>query len=262
MAFDQKIVRIAALLEQHLHQRLTSAAYPTPVATKLDANKDLYLEVNVTGGATPDAVIRLKTWFVPANENINPVTGLAQNMFNPHYVEVGFDAGVQATDTVTLTAALATKTVTINGSVFTAVAGAAANATQFTVAGDDTADAAALANAINTSVDPLIVGVVSATSDANVVTITAVAAGVKGNSITVASNDASMVVATATLTGGTSTSSPTTDALKVYVLCDAAFAGPAMYVYEKAAIVVTDLGNAAYLKAVYSSIGWGQMDRQ
>jgi hypothetical protein len=262
MAFDQKIYNIAQLLAQHLTTRLSSATYPIPVVQKYDANDDLYLEVTVSGGATPDAIIRLKKLPAIATGTSNPVTGLAQEVYNPHIVEVGFDAGVAASGTITLNAVVAGNIVTVNGVAFTARAVAPA-ANEFLVGGSDTETAANLAAAINASVTAGIVGVLYASSAAAVVTVRASAPGTQGNAITlVATTAVRYVVSGATLTGGTGTGTPATDNLKVAVLCDAALAGPEMRVYEPSGIVVANLGVASLLKATYSSLEWGILDRQ
>lgn len=107
---------------------------------------------------------------------------------------------VQASGTVTLSSHVATNTVTINGTVFTCVAsGAVAN--QYNV-GTDTVTAANLAAAINASVTANIAGLVTATSAAAVVTVTAVTPGLLGNLVTLAIS-ANGSVSGANATGGT-----------------------------------------------------------
>lgn len=81
-----------------------------------------------------------------------------------------------ATGTVICLGAQAADTVTLNGQVITAVAGAAA-ADQFTVDGDDVADASSLVAAINASAQTLISGVLRATNFAATITLASVAAG-------------------------------------------------------------------------------------
>lgn len=112
------------------------------------------------------------------------------------------NTGVAATGTVTCAAAAAADTVTINGVAFTAVAGAA-GANQFSIDGTDTADAAALAAAINASSTAGISGIVSATSDGAVVTVSCMVPGKVGNAITLASSSGvTLAVSGAKLTGG------------------------------------------------------------
>lgn len=115
-------------------------------------------------------------------------------------IQVGL-GGVKATGTFTLTTAIATDAISINGVTFTCVA-SGATGNQFNLGADDDGDAANLAAAINASVTALVANVVTATSAANVVTITAKRAGLLGNAITIASADATIVASGARLTGG------------------------------------------------------------
>ena len=111
----------------------------------------------------------------------------------------------KATGTVTLVGVLAGDTVTINGLVYTAVAGAKANNTQFSIDGTDNADATDLADSIandsrtGTTLD------VTATATTNVVTVEETIGGTGGNAITlVSSNGTRLAVSGAILSGGTS----------------------------------------------------------
>lgn len=81
-----------------------------------------------------------------------------------------------ATGTITCASVAAADTVTLNGQVLTAVAGVAA-ADQFSIDGNDVADASALVAAINASTQTLISGVLRATNFAATVTLASVAAG-------------------------------------------------------------------------------------
>lgn len=110
---------------------------------------------------------------------------------------------IKASGTATLTSAIATDAVTINGLLYTAVAGAPADSTEFSIDTGDTEAAASLANAINTDtrIGTDADGVV-ATSAAGVVTIEAVEPGALGNAITIVSADATIVMSGATLAGG------------------------------------------------------------
>lgn len=73
-----------------------------------------------------------------------------------------------------------------------------------TASGGDTATAAALAAAINASTNPLVQNIVTATSSGAVVTVSAVAAGVLGNSITIAASGTGVTAGGTRLAGGTS----------------------------------------------------------
>jgi hypothetical protein len=189
------------------------------------------------------------------------VTGLTQTIFCPHIIEVGFDAGSKASGTATLNAVVATNTLTVNGVVFTGVSPGPAVGDQFVIGADDTATAANIAAAINASATAGVLGVVTASSAAAVVTITAVQPGVQGNAITLAGTAVRFVVSGAVLSGGTGTATPTLDPLKVYVIGDCALTGTEVRVYEKAGIAVTDLGDAANFIAKFTSVEWGQQDR-
>ncbi len=100
--------------------------------------------------------------------------------------------GAQASATLTLASVLNTQTVTINGVVYTAHTNTQAN-DQFSIAGDDTADAAALCLAINNSTTAGSAEIV-ATSSAAVVTVKARRGGVAGNLITVAVSNATVTI--------------------------------------------------------------------
>lgn len=92
---------------------------------------------------------------------------------------------VAATGTITLASVTAGTIIRINGVAFTAVSGAAGEG-EFDIDGDDTADAVELRDAINEHTNAAISGVVTATSNLGVVTVTAVTAGKTGNAITIA----------------------------------------------------------------------------
>jgi len=108
-----------------------------------------------------------------------------------------------ATGTVTLATVLAGSTVTINGLVYTAVTGAKADNTEFSIDGTDTVDAADLADSINNDVRTGTYGDVSATSALGVVTVTQTLKGEEGNATTLAEDTTgtTIVVSGATLTG-------------------------------------------------------------
>ena len=104
------------------------------------------------------------------------------------------DAAVLATGTVTLSGGSGTITATING---VAIA--------ITWATSDTNSAALLAAAINASTNALVKNIVTATSAAGVVTISAVVPGVVGNCVTLAASGPGATASGARLTGGTET---------------------------------------------------------
>lgn len=119
---------------------------------------------------------------------------------NQAQVYVGVDA-VKASGTITLSAHVATDTVTINGVVFTCVA-SGATGNQYNQGGSDTISATNLAAAINASVTAKVQGYVVASSSGAVVTVTANRPGVLGNMCTLAIS-AHGSASGATLAGGT-----------------------------------------------------------
>ncbi len=114
------------------------------------------------------------------------------------------DASIAAFATVTAASVLVNDTVTINGYAFTAKAVEDTALGQFNQAAGNTAAATSLAACINASNDVLIDGIVTATALGAVVTVTAVATGVGGNSLTFVSNNGTRLAVTGagTLTGG------------------------------------------------------------
>jgi cystathionine beta-lyase/cystathionine gamma-synthase len=110
-----------------------------------------------------------------------------------------------ATGTITLVSAVAGNTVTIGKTVFTFSSTPTSNtatAVDVEVDGaDDTADAAALAAAINANALGAAT-IVSATSALGVVTVTALVSGVTGNYIALAKSGAPITVSGAYLSGG------------------------------------------------------------
>jgi len=132
-------------------------------------------------------------------------TDLVDSDFTEELVaEAAIAAAVKASGTVTIAGVLAADTVTVNGLVYTAVAGVKADNTEFSIDGTDTASATDLADSITNDTR---VGTESldqdATSAAAVVTISAKLIGPDGNNITLASsNGARLAVSGATLTGG------------------------------------------------------------
>jgi phage tail sheath gpL-like len=109
-------------------------------------------------------------------------------------------APVQATGTITFSSIANNDTITIGGVVFTAKTSGASGAVQFNIGGSDTNAAANAAVVINahTTVGKL----VTATSAAAVITLTAVYPGIEGNQIPIAIS-AHGSVSAATLASGT-----------------------------------------------------------
>lgn len=180
--------------------------------------------------ATSEIFLYLQNYFTTINARISrPVVtnpGIIEKLESEGYIAsvkpmieadagkiniaVDVDDGVHATGTVTITsfANLVSGTadvITINGTAFTAQAGAATPGTgTFQAATSVSATAASLASQINAHATASLV--VKATSLAGVVTLTAVHGGLAGNALTIAytNNDANVgaTVSGATLTGG------------------------------------------------------------
>lgn len=143
------------------------------------------------------AAIRQEDTIVAAlNNNAGTITDIKAN------VSIN---DCRANGTITLSGVTAGQTVNVNGVTYTAVAGAAANYNQFSIDGNDTADAAALAAAINAR-EANYGNSVTASSNAGVVTVTATAEGTGPNAYVLTKSGAGITVSGAgTLTGGTVT---------------------------------------------------------
>ena len=105
---------------------------------------------------------------------------------------------VTATGTVVLADVQSADTITINSLEYTAVAGTAADNTEFSIDGDNDADAIALAAAVNSRDSTTFV----ATTSTDTVTLTAVAIGILGNDIAIATTDATFTSFDALTAGG------------------------------------------------------------
>lgn len=116
-------------------------------------------------------------------------------------VQTGSAAPVAASGTLTLVSAIATDAITIGTTTFTATSTPTLSTDWEIDGASDTLDAASLAAAINahTTVNQI----VTASSAAGVVTITAKQKGVVGNFIPLSSADATITASAAFLTGGT-----------------------------------------------------------
>jgi hypothetical protein len=120
--------------------------------------------------------------------------------------DITSSGAVAATATITLASVAIDDTVTINGQVFTAAAVADVANGIFSQASTDTADASSFILAVNSDTRPGNLSViVTASSIAAVVTITADATGTDGNNITISSSSATTLalsVVQGHLTGG------------------------------------------------------------
>ena len=132
---------------------------------------------------------------------INLLSGMASGALDQGnvYVSGSTVSPVAASGTITL-ASCATDTVTVGKTTFTGT-GSPTTSLHFETDGDDTADAAALAAAINAHTDTS--KIVYATSSGAVVTVTAHDKGLLGNHIALAETGSTITVSGAYLSGGT-----------------------------------------------------------
>ena len=161
--------------------------------------KNMHLEVKNTG-ATNALIYRIER----VNKNFVKASDLVDADYDK-IIKADTDvlAAVKAFGTITLVTVLAGDTVTVNGLVYTAVAGVKANNTEFSIDGTDTVDAADLADSIQNDTRAGILDDITATSAVAVVTVTQTRAGTGGNATTlVSSNGARLAVSGATFTGG------------------------------------------------------------
>ena len=115
----------------------------------------------------------------------------------------GAELITKATGTITCLGVTAGKTVTVNGLVYTAVAGAKADDTEFSIDTSDNACALDLADSIDGDVRAGTTLDTGATAATNVVTVEETVGGLAGNAITLASDDAVLLnVSGEILTGG------------------------------------------------------------
>ena len=117
------------------------------------------------------------------------------------YVQTGSAAPVAASGTLTCDTVIATDAITIGATTFTFTSSPTLSTDVEVDGADNTADAAALAAAINAHATAS--QIVTASSALGVVTITAKQKGVVGNFIPLSSADATITASAAFLTGGT-----------------------------------------------------------
>ena len=126
-------------------------------------------------------------------------------------------ANTFADGTVTCVTAVVDDTVTVNGLLYTAVAGVKADNTEFSIDTSDTATAADLADSITNDARVGTIGDLSATSSVGVTTITTDVLGTGGNAVTLVSSDGvTLAVSGAVFTGGVTADQVTVNGL-VYI---------------------------------------------
>ena len=161
--------------------------------------KDMHIEIKNTG-STNDLTFKIEK----ARKQVTDVGTLVDADFDSDILgNTDVLVLVSATGTVTLASVLADDTVTINGLVYTAVAGAKADNTEFSIDGSDTVDAADLVDSITNDTRQGTLADITATNAAGVVTFTSTAIGTAGNAVTLVSSDGTrLAVSGATFAGG------------------------------------------------------------
>jgi len=175
--------------------------YTTALDREYDVRgkKNMHLEVKNTG-STNGLIYRIER----ASKNFVNISDLVDADYDK-IIKADTDvlAEVKAFGTITLATVVAGDTVTVNGLVYTAVAGVKANNTEFSVDGTDTVDAADLADSISNDTRAGILDDLTAVSAVAVVTAAQTRLGTGGNATTLSSsNGARLAVSGATFTGG------------------------------------------------------------
>jgi hypothetical protein len=158
-----------------------------------------------------------------ASGTLTLVSAVANEFAEGEVVLASAVANAFADGTVTCDSVQAGDTVTVNGLVYTAVAGAKADDTEFSVDTSDDDTANDLADSINNDTRTGTLGVVSAVAVTDTVTITTDVEGVAGDAVTlVSSNGTRLAVSgSGTLTGGVDADTVTVNGL-VYTAVDGA----------------------------------------
>lgn len=141
---------------------------------------------------------------------VNSVEQLSSNeILAVGQVDLTGGPAVAADGTITFATGIVDNTVTVNGLVYTAVAGSkAGDFTKFSIDTSNTATAADLADSINNDVRTGTLDDVSADASVAVVTVTSTELGTGGNATTLAENTSSttITISGATFTGGLNSS--------------------------------------------------------
>lgn len=160
--------------------------------------KNMHLEVKNTG-ATNALIYRIER---ASKDFVNTSEVVDADYDKIIKADTDVFAEVKAFGTITLATVLAGDTVTVNGLVYTAVAGVKPDNTKFSIDGTDTVDAADLADSIQNDTRAGILDDVTATSAVAVVTVTQTKAGTGGNATTLTETGGTMTLSGATFTGG------------------------------------------------------------
>ena len=136
------------------------------------------------------------------DETYRMINGVKSVYDHPINSVISPTANVFASGTSQCTSVIATDTITVNGNLYTAVAGTPTNDTEFSIDNNDTSTAISLARAINTDDRNGALGDVSATSLGDTVTITTNKKGYAGNATTLSETGGTITLSGATFTGG------------------------------------------------------------
>lgn len=165
----------------------------------IDANEEFFRNEKATGTVTCASVAGAEE----ASGTITFAAAVANTFATGTVTLASALAIATATGTITCAAVQALDTVTVNGLVYTAVAGAKANNTEFSIDTGNNECATDLAASITADVRAGTLNDVTATATTNVVTCTQTVAGVGGNSTTlVSSTGVRLAVSAATFSGG------------------------------------------------------------
>jgi len=132
----------------------------------------------------------------------NAVRCLTDSPYSTSLWDISVTAPAFATGNLVITTAIAGNTVTINGLLYTAVAGVKTNNTEFSIDTGDNETALDLAASINADVRVGTFGDVSANPVLSAVVLTQTVIGIAGNATTLASTGGTIAISGATFTGG------------------------------------------------------------
>lgn len=169
---------------------------------------NLHVEIENSGQTEEGLIYRIEN----ARKVVESITNLVDADFDEELkADTTVIAGALALGTVTCVSAIVGNTVTVNGLLYTAVAGVKANDTEFSIDTGDNATATDLADSIQNDTRTGTLNDLTATATTNVVTIKQTVAGVGGNATTLVSSGATLAVSGAVFTGGVDTIKSITD---------------------------------------------------
>ena len=96
MARNEKIIRLGKAIEDSL------VLQGLDVVVSYDASNDLYMTIADSGPAPVNAIVKLDKIAQLGNNQTNPVTGIANDVYTPHVIKLGFGALAAANGTYTI----------------------------------------------------------------------------------------------------------------------------------------------------------------